>query len=112
MKNTTKRFAGVIIVIVLVAAMFAAPAAQAYNPYVGTWYSEPDYAGATLEIRSDGWAGLYYPNDPSSGYYYQYVYGNNGEILLYDLGNDFVDGFSMISYDELVSYNGVYFYRG
>ena len=77
----------------------AMPSASADNPYVGAWAC--DYGDVRMDIFADGTLQIIYPDDPGTGYYYEYIFDDDGGLLVLAEGNEYIMGLVMWDYNTL-----------
>ena len=101
-----------VLTLLVIAAVFAAvgmTSASADNLYVGAWAY--DYADVRLDIFDCGTLQIVYPDDPGTGYCYEYIFGDNGELIALDSGSAVVIELVMFDYNTLGDTDGNYWYR-
>ena len=101
-----------VLTLLVIAAVFAAvgmTSASADNLYAGAWAC--DYADVRLDIFDCGILQIVYPDDPGTGYRYEYIFGYNGELIALDSGSAVVLELVMFDYNTLGDTDGNYWYR-
>lgn len=113
----TKKTAGSVVTIVVmtlfvIGALFMVAgmsSASADNLYVGAW--ESDWGDIRMDLYDDRTVQVVYPDDPSTGYYYEYIFGDDGELIVLDDGSAVLFVLGMFDYNTLGDTDGGYWYR-
>ena len=101
-------YSGVAILLIALFAMggIFMTAASADNCYVGSWVLEliPD-GTVRVEILENGSMYIILPDDPGTGYIYEYIIGYNGELIALN-GSEMVFGATIFDAGTMVDYDG------
>ena len=85
------------------------PSASADNLYVGAWAC--DYGDVRMDIFTDGTLQIVYPDDPGTGYCYEYIFDDDGGLLVLSEGNEYIMGLVMWDYNTLGDSQDCYWTR-
>ena len=85
------------------------PSASADNLYVGAWAC--DYGDVRMDIFTDGTLQIVYPDDPGTGYCYEYIFDDDGGLLVLAEGNESIMGLVIWDYNNLGDSQDCYWTR-
>lgn len=96
-----------VLVLAVVLAAIAMPAASADNAYVGTWVLDTmEEDSMRVEVYGDGTLYIVYPDEQNVGYFFNYVIGEDGDLIAYNSDYAVVHAFGMINYYQIIDVDG------
>jgi len=103
-----------LLTLLVVGAIFivAAIPAHADNCYEGAWVMVMDDGSQIrMDIFNDGTVQIVYPDDPGTGYLHEYVFWDDGELVVLDDGSAILFAVALYDWNTMADTDGDFWYR-
>ena len=104
----------ILLTLLIVGAIFtvAAIPAHADNCYEGAWVMVMDDGSQIrMDIFNDGTVQIVYPDDPGTGYLHEYVFWDDGELVVLDDGSAILFAVALYDWNTMADTDGDFWYR-
>jgi len=108
MMNIRRKLTAMVIAALVMTAMLSvtAHAATPNNPYVGGWTTTVENVTATVDVFDNGRMVVVFSDNPSVGYYYNYVIAEDGSLVSYSDEHEMITAYGMYNPNMLLDYDG------